>query len=100
MTQQLFISEQTVCPHCSNNLGNLVLQNDSDHWHRACGKCKKTYIVDVPHHGYECEIVRISVAKIGEELPKPMSAIVNQHHCHVSLARFGLQDYILLLKLD
>lgn len=41
--------EQTECPYCNNDEKNMVLHNETDHWHRMCGKCLKHYIVDVTY---------------------------------------------------
>lgn len=43
-----YILEQTTCPYCENDIGNIVLKNDEDVFHRLCGKCSKHYIVNLP----------------------------------------------------
>lgn len=45
-TQQIVaFSEQTKCPACDNEVGNIVLLRSCDHQHHACGKCYLHYIV-------------------------------------------------------
>ena len=43
-----YMLEQTICPHCQNDIGNIVLADDEDVLHRGCGKCNKHYVVSRP----------------------------------------------------
>ena len=42
----VLFTEQTKCPSCGNELGNVVLERSASHQHHACGKCFVHYIVE------------------------------------------------------